>query len=54
MPQMMPINWLFSFFFFISIFIIFMIMNYFVYDYKINVSKKNINFINNKKIFWKW
>nr|YP_009236655.1 ATP synthase F0 subunit 8 [Telchinia acerata]AMJ17129.1 ATP synthase F0 subunit 8 [Telchinia acerata] len=54
MPQMMPINWLFSFFFFICIFIIFMIMNYFVYNYKINTSKKNINFIHNKKFFWKW
>nr|YP_003345037.1 ATP synthase F0 subunit 8 [Telchinia issoria]ACT83172.1 ATP synthase F0 subunit 8 [Telchinia issoria] len=53
MPQMMPINWLFYFFFFILIFIIFMIMNYFVYNYKINM-KKNINFVNNKKIFWKW
>nr|YP_009236694.1 ATP synthase F0 subunit 8 [Telchinia pharsalus]AMJ17168.1 ATP synthase F0 subunit 8 [Telchinia pharsalus] len=53
MPQMMPINWLFSFFFFISIFIIFMIMNYFVHNYKINIMKKKINFIN-KKIFWKW
>nr|YP_009236811.1 ATP synthase F0 subunit 8 [Telchinia serena]AMJ17285.1 ATP synthase F0 subunit 8 [Telchinia serena] len=53
MPQMMPINWLFSFFFFISIFILFMIMNYFIYNHKIEL-KKNNNFINNKKIFWKW
>nr|YP_009236629.1 ATP synthase F0 subunit 8 [Telchinia jodutta]AMJ17103.1 ATP synthase F0 subunit 8 [Telchinia jodutta] len=54
MPQMMPINWLLSFFFFISIFIVFMIMNYFMYNFKINIQKKNINFISNKKICWKW
>nr|YP_009538055.1 ATP synthase F0 subunit 8 [Athyma nefte]AYN60811.1 ATP synthase subunit 8 [Athyma nefte] len=54
MPQMMPINWIFSFIFFISIFIIFNIMNYFIFNYK------NINFnISNKKLMknnfsWKW
>nr|YP_009368796.1 ATP synthase F0 subunit 8 [Limenitis helmanni]ARN58068.1 ATP synthase F0 subunit 8 [Limenitis helmanni] len=55
MPQMMPINWIFSLIFFISIFIIFNIMNYFIFNYK------NINYINNnsKKLlknnfYWKW
>nr|YP_009538081.1 ATP synthase F0 subunit 8 [Limenitis cleophas]AYN60863.1 ATP synthase subunit 8 [Limenitis cleophas] len=54
MPQMMPINWIFSLIFFISIFIIFNIMNYFIFKYK------NINYINkNKKslknnFYWKW
>nr|YP_010852837.1 ATP synthase F0 subunit 8 [Athyma daraxa]AHA03848.1 ATP synthase F0 subunit 8 [Athyma daraxa]WGL40256.1 ATP synthase F0 subunit 8 [Athyma daraxa] len=54
MPQMMPINWIFSLIFFISIFIIFNIMNYFIFNYK-----NNINYSNNKKSFknnfsWKW
>nr|YP_009538003.1 ATP synthase F0 subunit 8 [Limenitis albomaculata]AYN60746.1 ATP synthase subunit 8 [Limenitis albomaculata] len=53
MPQMMPINWIFSLIFFISIFIIFNIMNYFIFIYK------NINYNNQKKLLkpnfsWKW
>nr|YP_009236746.1 ATP synthase F0 subunit 8 [Telchinia penelope]AMJ17220.1 ATP synthase F0 subunit 8 [Telchinia penelope] len=54
MPQMMPINWLLSFFLFILIFITFMIMNYFIYNYKINMSNKNINFLKKKNNSWKW
>nr|YP_009236798.1 ATP synthase F0 subunit 8 [Telchinia polis]AMJ17272.1 ATP synthase F0 subunit 8 [Telchinia polis] len=54
MPQMMPINWFFSFFFFIGIFIIFMIMNFYMFNYKIDIKKKNINSLFDKKIFWKW
>nr|YP_010729957.1 ATP synthase F0 subunit 8 [Parnassius maharaja]WEF74906.1 ATP synthase F0 subunit 8 [Parnassius maharaja] len=54
MPQMMPINWLLSFFFFITIFILFNIMNYYIFN--IN-SFKNL-FYSNKKNFknmnWKW
>nr|YP_009045510.1 ATP synthase F0 subunit 8 [Athyma opalina]AHA03874.1 ATP synthase F0 subunit 8 [Athyma opalina] len=54
MPQMMPINWIFSFIFFIMIFIIFNIMNYFIFN------SKNINYnIQVKKLLktnfsWKW
>nr|UDU84894.1 ATP synthase F0 subunit 8 [Olethreutes sp. 2019HN00063] len=53
MPQMMPINWLISFFFFICIFILFNIMNYYIFNFKLNYFK------NNKKIMlknfnWKW
>nr|WEA76606.1 ATP synthase F0 subunit 8 [Parnassius phoebus] len=52
MPQMMPINWLLSFFFFIMIFILFNIMNYYIF----NNFKKLFYF--NKKNFknmnWKW
>nr|YP_009528499.1 ATP synthase F0 subunit 8 [Adelpha iphiclus]AYN60499.1 ATP synthase subunit 8 [Adelpha iphiclus] len=54
MPQMMPINWIFSLVFFITIFIIFNIMNYFIFNYK------NVNHINNYKklmknnLNWKW
>nr|YP_009538094.1 ATP synthase F0 subunit 8 [Auzakia danava]AYN60876.1 ATP synthase subunit 8 [Auzakia danava] len=56
MPQMMPINWIFSLIFFISIFIMFNIMNYFIFNYKNNNNNnsknKNINFKNN--FLWKW
>nr|YP_009128272.1 ATP synthase F0 subunit 8 [Promalactis suzukiella]AJO68667.1 ATP synthase F0 subunit 8 [Promalactis suzukiella] len=53
MPQMMPINWMISLFLFISIFILFNILNYYIY----NPSKTNLNFkliksINNYN--WKW
>ncbi|NP_570627.1 ATP synthase F0 subunit 8 (mitochondrion) [Bombyx mandarina] len=53
MPQMMPINWIFFLFFFICIFLIFNIMNYFIYEKKTYF----INKFNQKKklIFnWKW
>nr|YP_004935387.1 ATP synthase F0 subunit 8 [Fabriciana nerippe]AEB33699.1 ATP synthase F0 subunit 8 [Fabriciana nerippe] len=53
MPQMMPINWIFSLIFFISIFIIFNIMNYFIFNYKNNKMKKYINYKNNY-FSWKW
>nr|QVT15591.1 ATP synthase F0 subunit 8 [Semiothisa cinerearia] len=55
MPQMMPINWIFSFFMFILIFMIFNIMNYYI------ISNKNLNNKNNLKLKtslnnfnWKW
>nr|WEV93791.1 ATP synthase F0 subunit 8 [Haritalodes derogata] len=53
MPQMMPINWMFSLFFFICIFIMFNIMNYYIFIKKNN---KNMYFLkkNNKNLFWKW
>nr|YP_010309864.1 ATP synthase F0 subunit 8 [Tethea albicostata]UMR54979.1 ATP synthase F0 subunit 8 [Tethea albicostata] len=55
MPQMMPINWLISFFFFICIFLMFIIMNYYI----INMNIANSNNIINKKykmnnFNWKW
>nr|YP_010423984.1 ATP synthase F0 subunit 8 [Argynnis paphia]AJG02632.1 ATP synthase F0 subunit 8 [Argynnis paphia]USH57557.1 ATP synthase F0 subunit 8 [Argynnis paphia] len=53
MPQMMPINWIFSLFFFINIFIIFNIMNYFIFYNKNNKLKKYIKYKNNF-IYWKW
>ncbi|YP_009166939.1 ATP synthase F0 subunit 8 (mitochondrion) [Plodia interpunctella] len=53
MPQMMPINWIMSFFFFILIFIMFNMMNYYI-----SMSKPSLNFSNKKfslKNFnWKW
>nr|YP_009538029.1 ATP synthase F0 subunit 8 [Litinga cottini]AYN60772.1 ATP synthase subunit 8 [Litinga cottini] len=52
MPQMMPINWIFSLIFFISIFIIFNIMNYFIFNYKNKYINKNKKLKNN--FYWKW
>nr|AML26759.1 ATP synthase F0 subunit 8 [Scarabaeidae sp. BMNH 1274750] len=51
MPQMAPLNWLMLFIFFCSIFMIFNIMNYFMFNYKIKttLTKKTKNLIN-----WKW
>nr|YP_002916044.1 ATP synthase F0 subunit 8 [Eriogyna pyretorum]ACN22002.1 ATP synthase F0 subunit 8 [Eriogyna pyretorum] len=53
MPQMMPINWIFLFIFFIIIFFIFNIMNYYIF----NFNNKFNNLLLNKKIknfYWKW
>nr|YP_009742237.1 ATP synthase F0 subunit 8 [Zemeros flegyas]QID90317.1 ATP synthase F0 subunit 8 [Zemeros flegyas] len=56
MPQMMPINWIMSFLFFISIFIMFNIMNYYIFNYNINMNNNNILLKNkiNKNFYWKW
>nr|YP_009123221.1 ATP synthase F0 subunit 8 [Heliconius sara]AJM69967.1 ATP synthase F0 subunit 8 [Heliconius sara] len=54
MPQMMPINWMMSLLFFIIIFIFFMVMNYFIFNYKINFNLKKINKYNFNKNSWKW
>nr|QVT11077.1 ATP synthase F0 subunit 8 [Psilogramma menephron] len=53
MPQMMPINWIMSLFFFICIFIIFNILNYYIFspNYSLNKNfKKNLK----NNFFWKW
>nr|YP_010968370.1 ATP synthase F0 subunit 8 [Satarupa monbeigi]WNO18670.1 ATP synthase F0 subunit 8 [Satarupa monbeigi] len=52
MPQMMPINWIISFIFFILIFILFNIMNYYIY----NIKKKNKSIKKNftYNLNWKW
>nr|YP_010253721.1 ATP synthase F0 subunit 8 [Cochylimorpha cultana]QTZ18148.1 ATP synthase F0 subunit 8 [Cochylimorpha cultana] len=53
MPQMMPINWIFSFLFFILIFILFNIMNYYIFNMKLNINKnKEKTMI--KNLYWKW
>nr|AEP27669.1 ATP synthase F0 subunit 8 [Doydirhynchus austriacus] len=51
MPQMAPLSWLILFFFFISIFLMFNSLNYFIflYENKTMQVKKNIN-----KYNWKW
>nr|WHL46451.1 ATP synthase F0 subunit 8 [Acronicta hercules] len=53
MPQMMPINWLISFMFFLMIFLIFNIMNYYVFEKK-NLNKFNNLIIKSKNLNWKW
>nr|QGW14862.1 ATP synthase F0 subunit 8 [Mycalesis intermedia] len=53
MPQMMPINWLFYLFFFISIFILFNIINYFIFNYSYNIKNK-FKSITFKNLTWKW
>nr|YP_009732617.1 ATP synthase F0 subunit 8 [Celypha flavipalpana]QHS71336.1 ATP synthase F0 subunit 8 [Celypha flavipalpana] len=53
MPQMMPINWMISFFFFICVFILFNIMNYYIFNLKLNKSKNNKK-ISMKNFNWKW
>nr|YP_010722406.1 ATP synthase F0 subunit 8 [Parnassius acdestis]WDV10546.1 ATP synthase F0 subunit 8 [Parnassius acdestis]WEF74776.1 ATP synthase F0 subunit 8 [Parnassius acdestis] len=53
MPQMMPINWLLSFFFFIMIFILFNIMNYYIFNI---YNFKKLSYYNKKfkNMNWKW
>nr|UAT98121.1 ATP synthase F0 subunit 8 [Smerinthus caecus] len=53
MPQMMPINWIISLFFFICIYILFNIMNYYIYYNSYNKNIKMNNPIKNNLI-WKW
>nr|AII02411.1 ATP synthase F0 subunit 8 [Epiphyas postvittana] len=53
MPQMMPINWMFSFFFFICVFILFNIMNYYIFNLKLNNKNSNKK-ISLKNLNWKW
>nr|YP_010329988.1 ATP synthase F0 subunit 8 [Theretra alecto]UNP54915.1 ATP synthase F0 subunit 8 [Theretra alecto] len=54
MPQMMPINWILSLIFFIMIFIIFNIMNYYVYNNSMNIKNNSINIKPKNNMIWKW
>nr|YP_007316860.1 ATP synthase F0 subunit 8 [Biston panterinaria]AFQ99223.1 ATP synthase F0 subunit 8 [Biston panterinaria]AID67406.1 ATP synthase F0 subunit 8 [Biston panterinaria]ANW36752.1 ATP synthase F0 subunit 8 [Biston panterinaria]ANW36765.1 ATP synthase F0 subunit 8 [Biston panterinaria]ANW36804.1 ATP synthase F0 subunit 8 [Biston panterinaria] len=54
MPQMMPINWMFSFFMFILIFIIFNIMNYYIMINKNLNNKNNFQMKSMNNLMWKW
>nr|YP_009919003.1 ATP synthase F0 subunit 8 [Orthonevra geniculata]QMP96583.1 ATP synthase F0 subunit 8 [Orthonevra geniculata] len=53
MPQMAPINWLTLFITFSLIFIMFNIMNYFIYS-PMTPKSKNTNKIIMKSMNWKW
>nr|APX39917.1 ATP synthase F0 subunit 8 [Hydrothassa fairmairei] len=51
MPQMMPLNWLILMFYFLIIFMMFNIMNYFMFYYNIkSLKNKSKTIIYN----WKW
>nr|WNO18709.1 ATP synthase F0 subunit 8 [Coladenia pinsbukana zhui] len=54
MPQMMPINWIISFFLFIMIFILFNILNYYIYNINNKMIKKNKHLNFNNYFIWKW
>nr|QTO35950.1 ATP synthase subunit 8 [Spodoptera picta] len=53
MPQMMPINWLISFFLFVFIYMIFNVMNYYIFNKKSLKLNKNMN-LKLKNFNWKW
>nr|YP_009743839.1 ATP synthase F0 subunit 8 [Amplypterus panopus]QIE12605.1 ATP synthase F0 subunit 8 [Amplypterus panopus]UZF97565.1 ATP synthase F0 subunit 8 [Amplypterus panopus] len=54
MPQMMPINWMISLIFFICIYMMFNIMNYYIYSNNYLNTNKNFSLKNNKQPIWKW
>nr|ARH53860.1 ATP synthase F0 subunit 8 [Epuraea guttata] len=51
MPQMAPLNWLILFIYFVSIFFMHNILNYFCFLYKIKTFKTSKKTI---KYNWKW
>nr|YP_010417859.1 ATP synthase F0 subunit 8 [Hypolimnas usambara]USF18018.1 ATP synthase F0 subunit 8 [Hypolimnas usambara] len=53
MPQMMPINWIFFFIFFICIFLIFAMMNFYIFNYKMKKNNKMMILMPKNQI-WKW
>nr|QQP21723.1 ATP synthase F0 subunit 8 [Strongylogaster xanthocera] len=55
MPQMYPLNWMILLIYFITIFFLFNIMNYFN-PIKLNISTYNLNknFKKNTLMNWKW
>nr|QKX48741.1 ATP synthase F0 subunit 8 [Linoclostis gonatias] len=55
MPQMMPINWVISFIFFIMMFFIFNIMNYYIFNINFNKSiSSHKKILKNNHLIWKW
>nr|YP_009050378.1 ATP synthase F0 subunit 8 [Carterocephalus silvicola]AIC09077.1 ATP synthase F0 subunit 8 [Carterocephalus silvicola] len=54
MPQMMPINWIISFLFFILIFILFNILNYYIFNINKMNNKNKIFLKKNYPLNWKW
>nr|QUB07192.1 ATP synthase F0 subunit 8 [Syneta adamsi] len=51
MPQMAPMNWLMLFFYFISIFLLFNLTNYFMFMYN---NKNKMSYHHSIKLNWKW
>nr|YP_010852915.1 ATP synthase F0 subunit 8 [Abraximorpha esta]WGM81055.1 ATP synthase F0 subunit 8 [Abraximorpha esta] len=54
MPQMMPINWILSFFMFILIFILYNILNYYIFNINNKSIKNNLKKSPMKFLLWKW
>nr|YP_009499383.1 ATP synthase F0 subunit 8 [Comparmustilia sphingiformis]AWT58388.1 ATP synthase F0 subunit 8 [Comparmustilia sphingiformis]WGO62224.1 ATP synthase F0 subunit 8 [Comparmustilia sphingiformis] len=59
MPQMMPINWIMSFIYFIIIFLIFNMMNYYIMNFNLNKNQINSSLMKYKQSMiknpiWKW
>nr|AXS65606.1 ATP synthase F0 subunit 8 [Cucujoidea sp. 34 KM-2017] len=52
MPQMMPMKWMTLALFFMTILIIYVILNYFCFTYPLPPSNKKKN--HNIKFNWKW
>nr|YP_009349821.1 ATP synthase F0 subunit 8 [Metrioptera bonneti]AQM39957.1 ATP synthase F0 subunit 8 [Metrioptera bonneti]QHX99578.1 ATP synthase F0 subunit 8 [Metrioptera bonneti] len=53
MPQMMPMNWLFLFLMFSASLILFAIMNYYIFNYKIP-TPTDMPSLQPKSLIWKW
>nr|AXS66403.1 ATP synthase F0 subunit 8 [Cucujoidea sp. 17 KM-2017] len=51
MPQMAPLSWLILFFYFTLIFILYNILNYYLFLYQ---PKKFLSKTKKLSIFWKW
>nr|AFU50272.1 ATP synthase F0 subunit 8 [Stenurella nigra]ARH54666.1 ATP synthase F0 subunit 8 [Stenurella nigra] len=51
MPQMAPLNWLMLFIFFTLIFFLYNSLNYYIFNYKINLKSQKKNKIS---FYWKW
>nr|YP_010852811.1 ATP synthase F0 subunit 8 [Graphium cloanthus]WGL40230.1 ATP synthase F0 subunit 8 [Graphium cloanthus] len=54
MPQMMPINWIMMFIYFILTFILFNIMNYYIFYPKNKNNLFPLTKILKKNLNWKW
>nr|YP_010491885.1 ATP synthase F0 subunit 8 [Blenina donans]UWM92671.1 ATP synthase F0 subunit 8 [Blenina donans] len=53
MPQMMPINWMMSFMFFLLAYMMFNMLNYYIFEKK-NQKKNNLMSLKLKNLNWKW
>nr|QNE86025.1 ATP synthase F0 subunit 8 [Beraea pullata] len=53
MPQMMPLNWIMLYMYFIVIFILFIIINYFIHKPMISMNL-NLKTLKSNKLNWMW
>nr|ATD86263.1 ATP synthase F0 subunit 8 [Euproctis cryptosticta] len=54
MPQMMPINWMMSMLFFLFIYLMFNIMNYYIFINNKFYNNNNLMKNKMKNLNWKW